>query len=76
VRHLGSKRDMGVDPNTTKVESLAKAHGGCVILGPNAGSQTVLHVVGVSQRLVGVLELLDSNNRAKNFALDVLILLL
>ena len=74
--HLGSQRDVRVNPNATKVQSLAKAHRRGVVLGPDTRCQTILHVVGVTHCFFSILEFLDGDNWTKNFALDVLILLL
>ena len=76
VWHLGSKWNVGVDPNATEVQALAKAHCGGVIRGPNARSKSILHVVGVSHCLIGILELLNGDDRTKDFVLDVLVFLL
>ena len=38
VWHLGHDRNVGIDPNATKVECPSKSHGSTVIFGPDAGS--------------------------------------
>jgi hypothetical protein len=35
VRHLGHQRNVGVDPDTAKVEALREAHRTAVVLGPD-----------------------------------------
>ncbi len=47
-----------------------------MVLGPHRRCQTVLHIIGISQRLFIGAEFLNCHYRAKDLALDVLVLLL
>ena len=76
MRHLSDKWNMVVDPDTAKVEPLGKAHRTGVVCCPYRRSQTVVDIVRPAHGLVIVRELLNGDDRAKDFTLDVLVVLL
>ncbi len=73
VRHLCRQRDVGVDPDRAEVKMLGKAHGTGVVVGPHRRGQAVLDVIGPGQSLLISAKALDSQNRTKDFILDVLV---
>src|SRR3954470_12935435 len=49
VRHLRREGDVGVDPHGAEVEPPGHPHRAAMILGPDAGRQTVVHAIGPAQ---------------------------
>jgi tetratricopeptide (TPR) repeat protein len=76
VWHLGDDRDVGVDPHRAEVQAAGHPHRATVVLGPDAGGQTVLDAVRPANRLVLVGEPLHGDDRAEDLVLDHLVVLL
>src|ERR1022692_859641 len=62
VRHLGDDRNVGVDPDASKVEVTRETHRSTVIARPHRGGQPVLHSVGPRKGFSVVAELLDRDD--------------
>lgn len=45
VRHLGTQRNVIVNPHRAKIEVNAEALGATMVTGPDAGGKTILHII-------------------------------
>ena len=75
VRHLGNDRDMGINPYTSKVQTLRQSHGAAMVLGPDRRGQAVFHIIGHGKGLCLILKFLDGDDGAKDFGLNQFIAL-
>ncbi|CAB4688950.1 unannotated protein [freshwater metagenome] len=69
MRHLSNEWYVGVDPHTTKIETLRHAHRPAEVASPHRRRKAVVDAVGPTHSLVFVGELLHGDDRSEHFVL-------